>query len=108
MDDHPHACWDLSKSFNSPDKGREPGVNENGVLATYAPTPPMRVCTSTPISRSVVLAASVACSASAASCSDTASNLHCSVLSIMRRASVYHVFIHIVTPPLVCWDINHF
>eukprot|EP00964_Phaeocystis_antarctica_P082684 scaffold51906_cov75-Phaeocystis_antarctica.AAC.1 len=27
------------------------------------------------------------------SCSGTASNLHCSVLSIMRRASVYHVFI---------------
>jgi len=20
MDDHPEACWDLSKSFNSPDK----------------------------------------------------------------------------------------
>ena len=74
-------------------QGREPGVNENGVLATYAPTPPMRLCTSTPISRAVVLAAAVACSAAAASCSDTASNLHCSVLSIMRRASVYHVFI---------------
>jgi len=24
MDDHPHACWDLSKSFNSPDKVESP------------------------------------------------------------------------------------